>query len=192
MSPTYNLWEAEMPLRTLQFCAAVVVLSLLGTSVLHGQAAVEYGVMTGSSATAAASSRGIPFPNVAGALSTGSSPSAAPAPGSGPAGVPSGTAEAAAKTNLDFFQSHAGPNAGTVAVHTSPDKANVWVDGKFLGPAALNLKLAPGHHQLLVRAPNMHEYLQEFDVTAKQAQSFEVAMKSAYQSQVVVHWPAQK
>jgi hypothetical protein len=38
----------------------------------------------------------------------------------------------------------------------------------------------------------MHEYLQEFDVTAKQAQSFEVAMKSAYQSQVVVHWPAQK
>ncbi len=79
-----------------------------------------------------------------------------------------------------------------VAVRTTPDHASAWIDGKFVGPAPLDLKLAPGHHQVLVRAPNMQQSVREFDVTAKQPQSVEVSLKSAYQNQVAIHWPAQK
>jgi hypothetical protein len=122
----------------------------------------------------------------------GSPSGAGPGAASGPGGVAGGTAEAAAKTNLQFFQTHSGPDAAQVAVHTVPDHASAWIDGRFVGPAPLMLKLAPGHHQVLVRAPNMQETMRELDVTAKQAQSIDVTLKSAYQNQVVIHWPSQK
>jgi hypothetical protein len=54
------------------------------------------------------------------------------------------------------------------------------------------MKVAPGHPQVLVRAPNMHEAVQEFDLAAKQAQSIDVPLKSSYQNQVILHWPSQK
>lgn len=179
-----------MPLRTLRHCAALFVLILSGTAVMYGQAAVEYGVMTGNSAGVAASGKAlVPFPSI---TLPGSPASAAPGAASSSAGVPAGTAEAAATTNKTFFQTHAGPDAAHVAVHTVPDHAQAWIDGKFVGPAPLDLKLAPGHHQLLVRAPNMQESMREFDLTAKQTQSIDLPLKSSYQNQVVIHWPSQK
>ena len=97
---------------------------------------------------------------------------------SGPAGAATMTPEAAAKANLQFFQTHAGPTAAEIAVRTVPDHASTWIDGKFVGPAPLTIKLAPGHHQILVRAISMHEYTQEFDLAAKQRQSIDVALKT--------------
>lgn len=177
-----------MLFRVLRYFAAFCVLIFVGAAGMRAQSAAEYGMMTGNSAAAGASARPlIPMPNFN--IPGGSSSAGA---ASGPAGVPGGTAESAAKTNLQFFQSHSGPDAATVAVHTTPDHASAWIDGKFVGPAPLDLKLAPGHHRVLVRAPNMQQSLREFDVTAKQPQSVEVALKSAYQNQVAIHWPAQK
>ena len=183
-----------MPLRALRHSVALFALVALGSASLHAQAAVEYGVMTGNAAaaTAGGSRALIPFPNIT-LPGAGSSPSAGPAPASGPAGVPNGTAEAAAKANLQFFESHAGPDAASLAVHTVPDHASVWIDGKFLGTApVLALKLAPGHHQIIVRSPNMQESTREFDLTAKQSQTLDFALKSSYQNQVTVHWGSQK
>ena len=173
-----------MPLRILRCSAVLFLATFLGTIATHAQSAAEYGIMTGTSAGATAAARPlIPFPNIAGAAGS---------PNAGTGGVAGGTAESAAKTNLGYFQAHAGPNAALVAVRTTPDHASAWVDGRFVGPAPLDLKLAPGHHQVLVRAPNMKELVREFDVTAKQPQSIEMALQSAYQNQVVIHWPAQK
>jgi hypothetical protein len=177
-----------MPLHTMRCSVALFAISLMGTGAVHAQSIVEYGAMTANSAGAAASARPLiaipnfPMPGI---------PSS-PGPAAGTAGVAAGTAEAAAKTNLQFFQTHAGPNAAQIALRTVPDHSSAWIDGKFVGPAPLNLKLAPGHHQLLVRAPSMRESMQEFDLAAKQTQSIDVALKSAYQNQVVIHWPAQK
>ncbi len=178
-----------MTLNILRNSAALFVIALMGAGAMRAQGIVEYGAMTANSAGAAASARPlIPMPN----FGIPGSPASSAAPASGPAGVPVGTAEAAAKTNLEFFQTHSGPSAAQIAVHTVPDHASAWIDGKFVGPAPLNLKLAPGHHQLLVRAPNMHESMQEFDLAAKQTQSIDIALKSAYQNQVVIHWAPQK
>jgi hypothetical protein len=73
-----------------------------------------------------------------------------------------------------------------------PDHAQAWIDGRFVGPTPLDMKLAPGHHRLLVRAPNMQESVQDFDLAAKQAQSIDLPLKSSSQNQVIVHWPSQK
>ncbi len=178
-----------MTLKFLRYSAALFVFATLGTASIHAQGIVEYGVITGTAAGAAASAKPlIPFPNIA---IPGSPAAAAPAV-SRPAGAAAITPEAAAKANVQFFQAHAGPTAAEVAVRTVPDHASTWIDGKFVGPAPLTLKLAPGHHQILVRAVAMHEYTQEFDLAAKQTQSIDVALKTSVQNQVVIHWPSQK
>jgi hypothetical protein len=179
-----------MTLKILRYSAALFVFSTLGTaSSLRAQGIVEYGVITGTAAGAAASAKPlIPFPN----FGLPGSPSPAAPAVSAPAGAAAMTPEAAAKANLQFFQAHAGPTAAEIAVRTVPDHASTWIDGKFVGPAPLTLKLAPGHHQILVRAISMHEYTQEFDLAAKQTQSIDVALKTSVQNQVVIRWPSQK
>jgi PEGA domain-containing protein len=180
-----------MRLHYVRSSAAVLGFALLWAAGLHAQAAAEYGMATATSGSASASGKAlVPFPNIT--LPGAGSNSGGGAPGSVSAGVPAGTAESAARENMQFFQSHAGPNAASVSVHTLPDHASVWIDGRFLGPAPVNMKLAPGHHQALVRAPNMQESTQSFDLGAKQAQSVDFALKSSYQNQVVIHWPSQK
>ncbi len=184
-----------MTLRTVANSAAlfaITLFGLFGASVIHAQSIVEYGVMTGNSAGLAASGRPlVPFPNIANIMGTSNTGTSAGTV-SGPAGVAAGTAEAAAKSNVQYFQANAGANAAQIAIVTVPDKASAWIDGKFVGSAPLNLKLAPGHHQLLIRSPNMQESMQAFDLAAKQTQSINVALKSAYQGQVMIKWPAQK
>jgi hypothetical protein len=174
-----------MLLSTLRHCAVLSVFIFTGAVTVHGQAAAEYGMAVGNSAGITTALKP-PVPNLGlPEAKSNAGPGAA-------AGVPGGTAESAAKTNRQFFQSHSGPDAGQVAVHTVPDHAAAWIDGKFLGPTPLDLKLAPGHHQVLVRAPNMNEVVRDFDLNAKQTQSIDVPMKSSYQNQVTIHWPSQK
>ena len=177
-----------MFLCTLRHSAALFVLIFTGAVVMHGQSAVEYGIMTGNSAGVTTALRP-PVPNMRLPENTSS---AGPGAASSSAGVPGGTAESAAKTNRQFFQSHSGANAAQIALHTVPDHAQAWIDGKFVGPTPLDMKLAPGHHQVLVRAPNMHESVREFDLAAKQTQSIDLPLKSSYQNQVILHWPSQK
>ena len=178
-----------MTLKILRYSAALFVFATLGTSHICAQGIVEYGVITGTAAGATASAKPlIPFPNVG----IPGNPAAASPAVSGSAGAAAMTPEAAAKANLQFFQAHAGPTAAEIAVRTVPDHASTWIDGKFVGPAPLTLKLAPGHHQILVRAIAMREYTQEFDLAAKQTQSIDVALKASVQNQVVIHWPSQK
>jgi hypothetical protein len=177
-----------MLLSSLRHCVALIVLIFAGAVAMHGQAVLEYGTAVGSSASVTATVKP-PVPNLG-------LPETSPNAGSGAAlnspGVPGENAESAALTNRQFFQSHSGPNAAQVAVHTVPDHAQAWIDGKFVGPTPLDLKLAPGHHQVVVRAPNMQQVTRDFDLTAKQAQAIDLPMKSSYQNQVIIQWPSQK
>lgn len=174
-----------MLLRALRNCVVLFLFTFMGTVAMHGQAAAEYGMATANSAGMTS----VLKPPV---LNLGIPETTSNAVPGAAAGVPGGTAESAAKTNRQFFVSHSGPDAGQVAVHTVPDHAAAWIDGKYLGPTPLDLKLAPGHHQVLVRAPNMQEVVRGFDLTAKQTQSIDLPLKSSYQNQVIIHWPSQK
>ena len=190
LSPFRLLSEVNMSLRIPRHLVALFALTLSGTALMHGQSAAEYGVMTGNLGGGAASGKPlVPFPNI---TTPGNAPSAGSGRASRATGVPAGTPEEAAKANRQFFQIHSGAEAAQIAIHTVPDHAQAWIDGRFVGPTPLDLKLAPGHHRLLVRAPNMQESVQDFDLAAKQAQSIDLPLKSSSQNQVIVHWPSQK
>ncbi len=182
------IMETEMSVQTLRHCAVLFILIVAGTALVHGQAAIEHATLTTNSPGAAA--------NLKQPISNMGLPASAPSPSTGGASgltpPPEGNTEAATKMNLQFFQDHSGPDAAQVSVHTAPDHAQVWIDGKFVGPTPVDLKLAPGHHRLLVRAPNMQESTREFDLTAKQTQSIDLPLKSSYQSQIAIQWPSQK
>lgn len=77
-------------------------------------------------------------------------------------------------------------------MRTVPENASVWIDGKLVGPAPFDLKVAPGHHELLVRSPNMQQSTQDINLTPKQVLPVEFALKSAYPSQMILKWPSQK
>ncbi len=177
-----------MPQRVLRQCVAASVLVLTGAASMHGQAAAEYGVITANSAGVAASGK-LAIPSIA---LPGTSSSAGPGASPNAAGAPAITPEEAARTNREFFQSHSGANAARISLRTAPVLAQAWIDGRFVGPAPLDLTLAPGHHRVLVRAPNMQESAQEFDLAARQTQPIDFVMKASAQSTVVLHWPSQK
>lgn len=178
-----------MPVRTLRHGAAAIVFLFAGTATIHGQGAAEYGIITANSAGAAAASvkPTIPSLTIPGAGSTASAVASTTS-----LSGPSTTPEAAAKANREFFQTHSGANGAKISVRTAPVLAQAWIDGKFVGPTPLDLKLAPGHHSVLVRAPNMQDSTQEFDLAAKQTQPIDLALKSSTQSTVILHWPSQK
>lgn len=176
--------------RMLRRSGAAFVLFFAGAALLHGQGIMEYGITTANSGAIASA--------VKPTIPTITIPGAAPSGGAGArvssttSNAPTITPEAAAKANREFLQSHAGASPAQISVHTAPVAAQAWIDGRFVGPTPLDLKLAPGHHRVLVRAPNMQESTQEIDLAAKQALPIDLPLKAATQSTVVLHWPSQK
>lgn len=55
---------------------------------------------------------------------------------------------------------------GTVQVHSTPEGAEVYVDGNFVGNAPATLKLAPGQHTIRVTQTGYKEWSREIGVQA--------------------------
>jgi hypothetical protein len=171
--------------------AALVALTFAGSAVIRVQAQSRGIPNSAFPGNAPSDGAGIgartaaPDESAAGAGSDGSSKSAT---------VSNETPESIAKANLEYFQTLDDPDAAKVTVRTVPEHADAWIDGKFVGPAPLALKLAPGLHQVLVRAPNMRDSEQELNLTAKQTQSVDIPLKANPQNRqvVAIHWPAPK
>jgi hypothetical protein len=53
---------------------------------------------------------------------------------------------------------------GTVVLSASPENAEVFVDGDFVGNAPVNLKLASGKHTIAVSAKGYQGYSREITV----------------------------
>jgi hypothetical protein len=58
------------------------------------------------------------------------------------------------------------PAIGTVEVHSTPEGAEVNVDGAFIGNAPATLKLAPGQHTIRVTQAGFKEWSREIAVQA--------------------------
>jgi hypothetical protein len=56
--------------------------------------------------------------------------------------------------------------SATVTIHSTPDGADVTVDGKFTGNAPSVLQLAPGDHTLLVEKPDFNSWQRTISVAA--------------------------
>jgi hypothetical protein len=55
---------------------------------------------------------------------------------------------------------------GVIKLESTPAGAEVWVDGKFVGNAPAQLKLAPGKHTIKVAAPGHQDWARELEVMA--------------------------
>jgi hypothetical protein len=60
----------------------------------------------------------------------------------------------------------AAPANGTVEVHSTPEGAEVYVDGAFVGNAPATLRLAPGQHTVRVTQSGFKEWSREIAVQA--------------------------
>ena len=58
------------------------------------------------------------------------------------------------------------PATGTLEVHSTPEGAEVYVDGAFIGNAPATLKLAPGQHTIRVAQSGYKEWSREVAVQA--------------------------
>jgi hypothetical protein len=53
---------------------------------------------------------------------------------------------------------------GVIKLESTPAGAEVWVDGKFIGNAPAQLKLAPGKHTIKVTAPGHQDWTRDLEV----------------------------
>ena len=61
------------------------------------------------------------------------------------------------------------PTTGTLDVHSTPEGAEVYVDGTFIGNAPATLKLTPGQHTIRVAQSGYKEWSREIGVQAGSA-----------------------
>lgn len=155
----------------------LAVLAVFFAAAVHAQAAAEYGGLVGNSATAASSAK-IKVPNM-------KMPEPGGANGSAPAGQPVAgqpvkplNPDAAAAANRQFLQTQAGANAALVSLRSTPDHAQVFVDTRYVGTAPLDLKLAPGRHDVMMRAQGMSVLTQSVELAAKTPKEISVTLKS--------------
>lgn len=177
-----------MSFRALPRTILIVAVATVGAATVNAQASAEYGAVTSNSSGAAVALKPL-FPKIVLPDGTSNAPAGTP---SSPTYLTSGAADAAAKTNRQYLQDHSGTDAAQISLHSVPDHAHVWVDERFVGDTSMELKLAPGHHRVIVRAANMQDSSLDLNLAAKQTQTIEVPMKSRYQNQVTIHWPSQK
>jgi hypothetical protein len=154
-------------------CLLVLVLSLMGVAQARGQSAAEYGSVTAKSAVT---------------TTKPSKPSVeAPAPEQlGATPLPVQTGEKVAAANRRAFEEQAGPDAAKVSFGSVPVGAQVWVDGKFVGTAPLELTLAPGPHRVEMRSAGMEGIRQDIRLLAKQSQRVVLTLKPRYPQKITL------
>jgi hypothetical protein len=162
--------------RAISGLVSLVALSaFVAVGVAHAQAAAEYGAVVGNSSTAAAGAK-IKVPNVKLPEPGGAT---APASGKPASGAPAKavTPDAAAAANRQYLETVAGADAAIVSLKSTPDRAQVFVDTRFVGAAPMELKLAPGHHDIMVRATGMETIRQSVELVAKTPKEISLTLK---------------
>ena len=160
----------------LRFVSLVVLSAFVAAAAAHAQAAAEYGAVVSNSSTAAAGAKikvpNVKLPDPGGA--TGSPAAGKPASGTTAKAI---TPDAAAAANRQDLQSLAGADAATVSLKSTPDRAQVFVDTRFVGAAPMELKLAPGHHDVMMRAQGMAALTQSVELVAKTPKEISLTLK---------------
>lgn len=164
-----------MRLATFRF-ALPILAAVFFAAAAYAQAATEYGGLVGNSATAASSAK-IKVPNMKvpdpGAANSSSAPGQ---PKTTSSAKPLSPDEAAA-ANRQFLLTQAGASAATLSLRSTPEHAQIFVDTRFVGTAPLDLKLAPGHHDIMIRAQGMETAHQSLDLSAKESKQLALTLK---------------
>jgi PEGA domain len=159
------------------FPRCFLVLLLGFTYVEYGwtQSAAEYGSVT-SKSTATAAGAKLSKPDMA-----------PPAGQSQSAHLPIRTGESVAAANVRALQERAGPDATKLSLRSVPDRAQVWVNERFVGATPLDLMLAPGRYRLEMRGAGLERGRQEVEVLPKQSRVVVLSLTPRYPKKVSLH-----
>jgi hypothetical protein len=152
--------------------ALVAFVASLMASPCRAQAAAEAAAATGAASVSAGSSRPA-APASRKSASTSSSPhlSASDAP----------SVDEANRKNLE---EHAGRNPGKLMLHSTPNGAQIYVDGLYVGHAPLLLLLAPAKYKIEMRGARQESGLRTITVAAGETQEIVVTLSSLYPGKV--------
>ena len=90
---------------------------------------------------------------------------ASPSQGTAPATIQPATSESTASAEPSNTSSNAPPEgAGTVAISSEPDSAEIFVDDKFYGNTPATLKLPAGSHAILLKFPGHADWHRTLEV----------------------------
>lgn len=78
------------------------------------------------------------------------------------------------------------PRFGYFQVESSPQGAEVWVDGKLEGTTPLTRKqIGSGQHKLSIRLSDYHEHNETFTINDGEAKTFNIKLKEAFGSLII-------
>jgi len=145
-------------------------------SCAQAQSAAEYGSSVSRSGGAAAGAK-VVKPEL---------PQPATAAASASAHMPVRAGESVAAANGRTLQQRAGPDGAKVSLRSVPDRAQVWIDGLFVGATPLDLTLAPGRHLVEMRGATSEMVRQQIELQPKQSREVLSTLKPRYPDKVSV------
>lgn len=126
-----------------------------------------------------------------GAASVSAVPSKAAAPANGKSGpaktyphLSPSDAPAADEANRKNFEEHAGRNPGKLMLHSTPNDAQIYVNGLYVGHAPLLLLLAPAKYKIEMRGARQESGRRTITVAAGETQEIVVTLSSPYPGKV--------
>lgn len=93
------------------------------------------------------------------------------------------------EANRKLFEDQAGDDAAKLSLKSDPADAQVYIDGIFVGRAPLEMRLAPGRYQIILRGKNGESGERFVGVLPKETQRLTLPLTALYPDQVSVHWP---
>lgn len=92
------------------------------------------------------------------------------------------------EANRKLLEGQAGSDAAKLELNSNPAEAQVYIDGIYVGRAPVELRLAPGRHQVIMRG-NEGSGGQMIGLLPKETQQVTISVAPLYPSQVSIHWP---
>jgi hypothetical protein len=93
------------------------------------------------------------------------------------------------EANRKLFEDQAGNDAGKLALKSDPPEAQVYIDGIYVGRAPVEIHLAPGKYQVIMRGKDGQSGERFIGLLPKETQQVTLPLNMLYPDQVSVHWP---
>jgi hypothetical protein len=90
-------------------------------------------------------------------------------------------------TNRAALEAKAGQEAARLLLRSTPSRAQVWIDGKAVGPTPLLLIVPPGKYKIELRGTKQEHAERECALLPKETQEVVVDLQKMYPSRVVTH-----
>jgi hypothetical protein len=160
---------------------AVCLLASLSNSPARAQSAAESAGASSVAAGTTANQPSQPKPNGSAA------PQNVAGDPSKPQHVAAPSGPAPEVLNRQALEQHAGKNACKLLLRSTPNAAQIYVDGAFVGESPLLLIVRPGKYQIEMRGRRLEFGERAVDLLPRETREVALSLTSRYPTRVTVH-----